>query len=75
MRPRTYFSGVTTIENCAYHQTTPRGSQTLLGKNFKMDVTCELASHVQPLIRHWESLGFRGYMDPYEGVRFKLTYG
>jgi len=26
-----------------------------------MDVTCDI-SHVQPLIRHWESLGFRGYI-------------
>jgi len=57
MQLRTYFGGVTTIENCNYHLTTLFGTQTLPGENFKMDVTCELVSHVQPLIRHWETSG------------------
>ncbi len=41
------------------HAKTTFGTQTLLGKNFKIDVTCELVSHVQPLIQPlgevWES--------------------
>ncbi len=65
MQLRTYFGGVATIENCNYHLTTLFGTQTLPGENFKIDVTCELVSHVQPLIRHWESLGFRGYQRHY----------